>query len=54
MFEEQEVYIPSYTYWMGVGMMIVRGFSEVLRIEIIQKLMGEGMKTVKKEKQKAD
>jgi short-subunit dehydrogenase len=47
MFEEQEVYIPGYTYWMGVGMMIIRGFSEPLRIRIIQKLMGDGMKTLK-------
>ena len=35
MYEEQEVYIPFYTYWMGIGMMVIRGFSERYRIAII-------------------
>ena len=47
---EMEVYIPSITYWMGVGMMIVRGFSEKGRIFLIQFLMGNGMKTINKRK----
>ena len=54
MYEEMEVYIPFYTYWMGVGMMIIKGVSESLRIMIIQKLMGDGMTTLKSSKKKQD
>jgi len=43
-----EVYVPWYTYWLGIAMMVLRGFSEYLRIHIIQFLMGDGMRTLKK------
>ena len=48
-----EVYIPRYSYWMGIGMLVIRPFSELFRIKIIQTLMGNGMATlrVRKEKQ---
>lgn len=52
MYEEEEVYIPWHSYWAGVVMMVVRGFSETVRVKIIQKLMGDGMKTVKKDVKK--
>lgn len=52
MYEETEVYIPWHSYWSGVIMMVIRGFSESLRIKIIQKLMGDGMKTINKGGQK--
>ena len=44
MYGEKEVYIPSYTYWMGVVMLLIP--SVRLRIWIIQTLMGNGMKTL--------
>ena len=45
-FKEQEVYIPWYTNLLGIGMIIIRSFSERLRIKIIQVLMGDGMKSL--------
>jgi len=44
----EEVYLPWYTYWLGIGMLIIRPFSERLRIWIIQSLMGNGMKGLRK------
>ena len=44
--DKLEVYIPWYSYWLGVGMIILRGISEHLRIKIIQLLMGDGMTTL--------
>ena len=46
-YKEEEVYIPWYTNILGVGMIIIRTFSERLRIKIIKVLMGDGMKTLK-------
>lgn len=44
---EQEVYVPWYQYWMMVIMLIIP--SNKLRYFVIKILMGNGMKTVKKE-----
>ena len=42
-----EVYIPWYSYWLGVAMMVLRGVSEHLRVFFVQLLMGDGMLTLK-------
>ena len=43
-FEEEEVYIPWYSYWMTVIMLLIPSLK--LRHWIIQTLMGNGMATV--------
>ena len=49
---QEEVYIPWYSYWMGIGMLVIRPFSERIRIQIVQTLMGDGMRTLRvREKQ---
>jgi hypothetical protein len=40
MFNEREVYIPWYTYWMGVAMLVIKGISEDFRMFLVSNLMG--------------
>ena len=49
---QEEVYIPWFAYWLGIGMLIVRPFSERLRIFINQIMMGDGMLSLKKRSEK--
>ena len=44
--QSYEVYIPSYAYWMGIVMLVIRPFSEIFRVKIIKLLMGNGMMTL--------
>ena len=48
--DSEEVYLPWYAYWLGIGMIVLRGFSERLRVLIIQFLMGDGMTTLRRKK----
>ena len=46
MSNEMEVYIPSFIFWLGTVMVIIRGFSEDLKNFINQKFMGDSMKNM--------
>lgn len=46
MFNEEEVHIPGYTYWICIFLLVLRRFNESLRMDLVRFLMGDGMRTL--------